>query len=90
MLKDQSATRDTFGNVLEDDASYTKSMISSKMDEGECVLKLLGVYWNFLSDELFFNFSQLVECMASLPATLLSLTAKIFDPLGILSPFVIK
>ena len=59
----------------------------------EKVGKLLGVSWNCLSDELFFNLFDLIDIVNELSVrkrSLLPVTAKIFDPLGIPSPFVIK
>jgi hypothetical protein len=56
-------------------------------------VKLLGVSWNCESDDLYFNISDLIDFVKDLPITkrsLLKLTAKIFDPLGMLSPFVVK
>ena len=49
--------------------------------------------WNSDSDEFTFCFSELVNLVNKLPASqrsLLKVTASIFDPLGLLSPFVIK
>ena len=55
--------------------------------------KILGVSWNTQSDELSFCLSDLVQYAANLPMTkrsVLRVTASIFDPLGLLAPFVIK
>ena len=55
--------------------------------------KLLGVMWNNLSDEFLFCFSELLEYARGLPfnkRSILKVSAKIFDPLGLLSPLVIK
>ena len=56
-------------------------------------VKLLGVSWNCESNDRCFNISDLINFAKDLPITkrsLLKLTAKIFDPLGMLSPFVVK
>jgi hypothetical protein len=53
----------------------------------------LGTIWNKSSDELEFKFTDLVEEAKALPATkrsLLKVIDKIFDPLGFLSPFIIR
>lgn len=80
--------------IVQEDETYTKSTIgSTSTGNEEKVMKLLGVSWNCQSDELLFNLSDLIDYVKSLPVTkrsLLRLTAKIFDPLGILSPFIIK
>ena len=55
--------------------------------------KLLGIIWNSEEDVFVFCSTELVTFVQQLPATkrsLLKTSAKIFDPLGFLSPFVIK
>ena len=79
--------------VTTEDESYTKSTISPNNSNREKSVKVLGSNWNTHSDELFFDFENLITYAKSLPITkraLLKLTAKIFDPLGFLSPFTIR
>jgi len=55
--------------------------------------KILGISWDSQSDNFMFNFTDLIEYVRQLPPnkrSLLKLTAKIYDPLGLLSPFVIR
>ena len=55
--------------------------------------KLLGVGWNSCSDEFSFGFSELIDQVDKLSPSrrsLLKVAASIFDPLGIISPFVIR
>ena len=55
--------------------------------------KLLGVLWDSEADELLIDLSELVTYAHNLPVTkrtVLRVSAKIFDPLGLLSPFVVK
>ena len=55
--------------------------------------KLLGVLWDSQSDELLVDLSELSSYANSLPMTkrsVLKVSAKIFDPLGLLSPFIVK
>ena len=55
--------------------------------------KLLGIHWNSKTDEFLFCFSELITYMNELPPTkrsILKVSAKIFDPLGLISPFVIR
>ena len=59
----------------------------------EKTVKSLGVGWNCESDDLFFNIQDLIEFAKNLPLTkrsFLRLTAKIYDPLGMLSPFIVQ
>ena len=54
--------------------------------------KLLGIDWSSLSDEIAFDFSELLQHASKLSKTkrsVLKVTASLFDLLGLLSPFVI-
>ena len=54
-------------------------------------LKLLGVSWDISKDTFQFDLRDLVNFVKSLPPTkqsILRASAKVFDPLGLLSPFV--
>ena len=56
-------------------------------------LKLLGVSWDSSKDIFQFDLTDLVNFVKSLPPTkrsILKSSAKIFDPLGLLSPFVVE
>ena len=49
--------------------------------------------WDHVTDTFHFDFTHLGSYVSSVPITkrsLLKLTAKIFDPLGFVSPFVIQ
>ena len=57
----------------------------------KCV-KVLGIGWNEISDEICYDLSELVEYAKSLPSTkrsVLKLSAKIFDPIGLFTPFTV-
>ena len=57
------------------------------------VTKLLGLIWERSSNCFTFDFIKLTEYAKQLPCTkrsLLRVSSKVFDPLGLLSPFVIK
>ena len=78
----------------QEDESYAKATTGPTTDNQESkFVKVLGVNWNIESDEFLFDFTELIKFARSLPVTkrsLLKLSAKIFDPLGLLSPFVIQ
>ena len=71
----------------EDDESFAKSSVGCDLtasDNEDAVVKILGMNWNTLTDEIFFNFSDLCPFAQSLPLTkrsVLKVTAKIFDPM---------
>ena len=55
--------------------------------------KFLGIVWDSNLDMFTFSLSELMELVSKLPASQrssLRVTASIFDPLGVLSPFVIR
>ena len=57
------------------------------------IVKVLGSIWNIATDEFTFDLSDLSEQAKLLPSTkrsLLKISAKIFDLLGLLSPFTIQ
>ena len=57
------------------------------------ISKLLGTTWNSSTDKFMFCFSELIAYVNDLPATkqsILKISAKIFDPLGLITPFVIR
>ena len=80
--------------VTEEDNTYVKTMIGpnvSKQSQG--LTKVLGVTWNSSLDVFTFEFDELIEFANSLlvnKCSILKLAAKIFDPLGLISPFVIQ
>ena len=80
--------------ITEEEESYAKSVFSvQSCTEGLSLTKLLGLLWDIQADHFTFEFSKLEEYACSLPAncrSLLKVTAKIFDPLGFFSPFVIQ
>ena len=54
--------------------------------------KILGLNWDTKQDKFYFDFKQLITYVQSLPPTkrsILRATAKLFDPLGFLSPLII-
>ena len=55
--------------------------------------KLLGIVWDSPANHSMFKFDELLDYANSLPLTkwsVLKITAKIFDPLGLLGPFIIR
>ena len=81
---------------LENDQSFAKlsiegaEQLDSNSDGGK-LTKVLGILWDRKSDEFIFDLNSLAEFGRSLRPTkrnLLCLTAKLFDPTGLLSPIV--
>ena len=84
----------TLTSVSEEEQTYAQSHTGlMNPTESQPHNKLLGVLWDSKSDELLVDLSELVRYAHSLPMTkrsVLRVSAKIFDPLGLLSPFVVK
>ena len=88
-----SASNSTNRKFIEDDQSYSESVIGSFGKANESSVKVLGSIWNKSSDKLQFDLTDSAVQVKSLPATkrsLLKVNGRIFDPLGLLSPFVIR
>ena len=81
------------GKIQEDDESYAKSTTGTVSSASkESVVKVLGLNWNIHTDEFYFECDELYDYAVSLPLSkrsVLKVTAKIFDPIGILTPFTI-
>ena len=76
-------------DVTEEDQSFAKTVLNvSETSEGEKV-KVLGLNWNSGTDSIVFHLSQLASTIDEGPVTkrkILRLIAKIFDPLGLITP----
>ena len=64
-------------------------MSKSSPDNVTDFCKLLGVNWNNSNDEFTFVFTGLIQLAYKTKRSVLRLTASLFNPLGLLSPFVI-
>ena len=75
-------------------STYASSTIMNpEVCESDEMKKVLGVLWDTLSDELRYSFSKLGESMHEFPKTkrgLLGVIAKIYDPLGLVSPVTVR
>ena len=80
--------------TLEDDTSYVKTTVSpQQISENSSATKVLGMCWDTDTDQLYFDFSELIHYASSLPMTkssVLKLTGRVFDSLGFLSPVMIR
>lgn len=68
-------------------------MTFESKDNNPQISKLLGLLWDSKDDYFKYDFTKLLQFAKVVPPikrSLLQITAKIFDPLGFLSPFVIK
>ena len=87
----QPKTKEPSQAVKEEDESFTKSTTGPNQ-VSYALVKTLGVCWDTASDEISFDFTDLIECANAMKVakrSLLKLSAKVFDLLGLLSPFTI-
>ena len=77
--------------LQEEESSYANTMVGNLAHHN--TNKILGVNWNNDSDELCFHFQDIIAYRKILKVTkrsLLRVCAKLFDPLGVLSPFIVR
>lgn len=75
--------------VLETISLEDRTQVLKIEANAETALKTLGVKWHALEDEFAFNV-EIMEPEKITKRTFLSLVSKIFDPLGLISVFVIR
>ena len=67
-------------------------LIGDKVNEVQGVYKILGVQWDFTKDEFRFDIGDVTCTMENAEPTkrsVISVAAKFFDPLGVVSPVTI-
>ena len=88
-----ASTKAHKSSVSEDDQSFAKAYVARECEvQSGTQVKVLGSIWDTLTDTLLFDFEDLIKYAKSLPTTkraLLKWSARIFDPLAVLSPFTI-
>lgn len=78
------------GGVSEEDQSYAKESLGVLSDGGQ---KILGVMWDFARDQFSFNVGDVYRYMEQCEPTkrnVVSMAARFFDPLGVVSPVTIS
>ena len=69
--------------------SYAKATVGNKPESNSQEQKVLGLLWNYEEDDLIFRLSKVAEEGTSQPPTkrtVLRTIAKVFDPLGLITP----
>lgn len=77
---------------MEEDQSYAKSSLGVSSNASPEMHKVLGVEWDVAQDKFQFNVGKVTRAMEeSEPSkqNLVSVTARFFDPLGVVSPVTI-
>ena len=89
---DAKETNSRIPTHSEEDQSYAKSSLGIKTDEKPGVQKVLGIQWDPSRDEFIFDFGgicSLMETMEPTKRNVVGITARFFDPLGVVSPLTI-
>ena len=84
--------QDTAVSVEEEDQSYARDSLGTKSDEMEGRHKILGVQWDFTQDTFTFNIGDVSHYMEDSEPTkrnVVSMTARFFDPLSVVSPVMV-
>ena len=93
MTKSICASSDNKENYESYAKSNTMGLSANTPLDEHIFVKVLGMNWNTLDDEIIFSFTELFNYANSLPLTkrsVLKVTAKIYDPMGFLSPLTVK
>ena len=93
---DQSTN--TINNTILKDSMVTESAAnlpaSNTPRSGQnCYIKILGLNWNVQNDEFYYHLEAMIEYAESLLPTkqsVLKFAAKIFDPIGFVTPFTLN
>lgn len=94
-VKDQpKPEEDKFSNLVEDESTYARLTCgSAETLQSSKQQKLLGMNWNFADDKFIVELSHYAAFASSIPLTkreiLRIMTAKIYDPLGLIAPIVL-
>ena len=78
--------------VSEEDKTYTQTQLGVNDSTISCEMKILGLNWDIEKDTFMFYFDGLVQFSRELPLnkrSVLKVVAKLYDPLGLISPLFI-
>lgn len=79
--------------IIEEDQSYAKDSLGQRDSETSGLHKILGVQWSYMDDQLQFDIGEVSQYLSECQPTkgnVVSLAARFFDPLGIMSPITIN
>ena len=76
----------------EEDQSYAKSSLGPKTEEKQGISKVLGVQWDVGQDNFQLDIGDvalMIEDSEPTKRSVVSISARFFDPLGIISPVTV-
>ena len=92
-VQEQINLQEADGPPQQDEPTYSEATLGTSQPTGMEEHKVLGVPWNPESDQFIFDVSHLATLALDLEPTkrnLVSLIGKFYDPLGFLSPMIIR
>ena len=90
---DMNPVADQLEKIIPEDNSYAKSTLGDWLEVSSKEQKVLGVLWFFAYDDLVFDISDVAQLANKLEPTkrnAVSLAAKLYDPLGFVSPITVQ
>jgi len=78
-------------SVIEEDKTFAKSTLGTTEATSGAEQKVLGVRWNFVSDQFVLDLTEITTLARNIEPTkrnFVSVTAKFYDPMGFLSPII--
>ena len=79
--------------TIEEDMTYSRSVLGAGTVEDAGKQRILGTLWNFHDDYLVFDFTNTTSLATGADPTkrsVISIASKFYDPLGILSPITVQ
>ena len=79
--------------VATEEETFVQVTLGDNLKLQENMLKVLGVKWNTLKDQIGYTFESIIKAAETTKPTkrsIISTIGKIYDPVGLLSPVVIK
>ena len=75
---------------FQSNSSDLEYLIKGKINRNSIVTKVLGLIWEKQKDNITFWFKNLVALIYSCPAERITFIASIYDPLGLINPFIFR
>ncbi|XP_074658631.1 uncharacterized protein LOC141911540 [Tubulanus polymorphus] len=94
LILQQEADSSNTTNGSHVDESYAQQTLgmNARVQESD-MIKILGVCWNYSTDEIMFDLTDIINYIQDLTPTkrnIVGVAARFFDPLGVIAPAVLK
>jgi len=75
--------------IEEEDKTSMKNLLGGRVQPSENQLKILGVTWNFVNDELVFELHKLIKETEPTKRSIVAIATRFYDPIGFVAPVII-